>query len=442
MRRRPGCTTPGSCRMPRPSHGRIERAQAAGTSRPRARRLRCRRPDRPGHPRARRCAGSGLRVEPYVPDRTAEGHGLSLAAVARARAAGHGLIITADTGSTSLVEVEAAARGRHRRHRHRPSRPGPGAASRRGPREPAAAGQPLPRSRPVGRRRRLQGGTAAHGRQPGRRPGGAAAGGPGGHRVGRRRRAPDRRDRAIVRLGLRQLDEQPRPGLAALLASAGIERGRPLHGRHRLRAGATHQRHGAGRRPARGGGAAAGHGRGDGERASPSSSKSANRQRRDLTSTALGEARGGAGRATRRSRSSSSSGSGRSASSGSWPAASRRRRAPGPGHLERRDALARLGAQLRRRRPGRRVRRLRRPPGASRRPSRGGRLPRRGRSTSRSFGRASTASPEHQPPADARPSLRHRPRPERECHGPRTLAASWHRWRPPGRRLRSSVSRA
>ena len=51
----------------------------------------------------------GLTVEPYVPDRTGEGHGLSLEAVARARAAGHGLIITADTGSASVAEVAAAA---------------------------------------------------------------------------------------------------------------------------------------------------------------------------------------------------------------------------------------------------------------------------------------------------------------------------------------------
>ncbi len=50
----------------------------------------------------------GLTVEPYVPDRTGEGHGLSMAAVRRAAAAGHGLIITADTGSSSRAEIEAA----------------------------------------------------------------------------------------------------------------------------------------------------------------------------------------------------------------------------------------------------------------------------------------------------------------------------------------------
>ena len=51
----------------------------------------------------------GLRAEPYVPDRTGEGHGLSMAAVEQARLRGTGLIITADTGSSSVAEVAAAA---------------------------------------------------------------------------------------------------------------------------------------------------------------------------------------------------------------------------------------------------------------------------------------------------------------------------------------------
>lgn len=51
----------------------------------------------------------GLDVEPYVPDRSAEGHGLSMAAVERANSAGHRLIVTADTGSSSRAEIGAAA---------------------------------------------------------------------------------------------------------------------------------------------------------------------------------------------------------------------------------------------------------------------------------------------------------------------------------------------
>ena len=50
----------------------------------------------------------GLSVEPYVPDRTGEGHGLSAAAVRHAADAGHRLIVTADTGSTSVGEIAAA----------------------------------------------------------------------------------------------------------------------------------------------------------------------------------------------------------------------------------------------------------------------------------------------------------------------------------------------
>ncbi len=54
----------------------------------------------------------GIAVEPYVPSRQDEGHGLSLAAVERAVATGCGLIITVDTGTSSVAEVAAAvARG-------------------------------------------------------------------------------------------------------------------------------------------------------------------------------------------------------------------------------------------------------------------------------------------------------------------------------------------
>ena len=51
----------------------------------------------------------GLDVVPYVPSRLDEGHGLSMAAVAAATEAGATLIVTVDTGSTSVAEVAAAA---------------------------------------------------------------------------------------------------------------------------------------------------------------------------------------------------------------------------------------------------------------------------------------------------------------------------------------------
>jgi single-stranded-DNA-specific exonuclease len=50
----------------------------------------------------------GVDVEPYVPSRLDEGHGLSLAAVAHAQAIAAALIVTVDCGSTSVAEVAAA----------------------------------------------------------------------------------------------------------------------------------------------------------------------------------------------------------------------------------------------------------------------------------------------------------------------------------------------
>jgi single-stranded-DNA-specific exonuclease len=51
----------------------------------------------------------GLAVEPYVPSRLEEGHGLSLAALDAAVAAGCTVIITVDCGSSSAPEIAAAA---------------------------------------------------------------------------------------------------------------------------------------------------------------------------------------------------------------------------------------------------------------------------------------------------------------------------------------------
>ena len=51
----------------------------------------------------------GIPVEPYVPDRLEEGHGLSLSAIARARELGATLIVTIDCGTTSHAEIAAAA---------------------------------------------------------------------------------------------------------------------------------------------------------------------------------------------------------------------------------------------------------------------------------------------------------------------------------------------
>lgn len=50
----------------------------------------------------------GVDVIPYVPSRLDEGHGLSLAAVEAARSGGARVIVTVDTGSSSVAEVAAA----------------------------------------------------------------------------------------------------------------------------------------------------------------------------------------------------------------------------------------------------------------------------------------------------------------------------------------------
>jgi single-stranded-DNA-specific exonuclease len=51
----------------------------------------------------------GVEAIPYVPSRLDEGHGLSGAAVDAAQAAGASVIVTVDTGSSSVAEVEAAS---------------------------------------------------------------------------------------------------------------------------------------------------------------------------------------------------------------------------------------------------------------------------------------------------------------------------------------------
>jgi single-stranded-DNA-specific exonuclease len=51
----------------------------------------------------------GLDVAPYVPERLADGHGLSLRAIERAVAEGRTLIVTADCGTSSATEIDLAA---------------------------------------------------------------------------------------------------------------------------------------------------------------------------------------------------------------------------------------------------------------------------------------------------------------------------------------------
>ncbi|MEP6638993.1 MAG: single-stranded-DNA-specific exonuclease RecJ [Chloroflexota bacterium] len=53
----------------------------------------------------------GVAVEPYVPSRLEEGHGLSLAAIDAAVAGGSSVIVTVDCGTTSVAEIAAANAG-------------------------------------------------------------------------------------------------------------------------------------------------------------------------------------------------------------------------------------------------------------------------------------------------------------------------------------------
>jgi single-stranded-DNA-specific exonuclease len=165
---------------------------------------------------------AGLRVEPYVPSRQDEGHGLSLRAIASASEQGIPLIVTVDCGSTSVAEV-AAARER-----------GIDVLITDHHRLPAT----LPAALAIVNPHR------ADGTYPDRRLAGSGvafkvaqlvlADEPGGPA-----RALGLADlvtigtvsdvapvlgenRAIARLGLAQMRSAPRPGIAALLARAGI----------------------------------------------------------------------------------------------------------------------------------------------------------------------------------------------------------------------------
>lgn len=164
----------------------------------------------------------GLDVGWHVPAREAEGHGLSGAAVDRAVAEGRSLIITVDTGSSSVAEVAyAAGRGIDvivTDHHHVPATP-PAAVALVNPHR-HGSGYPDARLAGSGVAFKVAQLLLAD------EPGGAAA-------------ALDLADlatigtiadvapiagenRAIARLGLARLRTAPRPGLAALLAAAGI----------------------------------------------------------------------------------------------------------------------------------------------------------------------------------------------------------------------------
>jgi single-stranded-DNA-specific exonuclease len=166
----------------------------------------------------------GLDAEPYAPERLADGHGLSLRAIDRAEAEGRTLILTADCGTSSGPEIEEAARRGIdvlvTDHHHAATWPGAAVAVV----NPQRANSSYPE-------RRLTGAGVAW------KVAQLLLGEPG--RAGLSDAVRELTDlatigtvadvapvlgenRAIARLGLEQLRRGGRPGLAAILARAGI----------------------------------------------------------------------------------------------------------------------------------------------------------------------------------------------------------------------------
>ena len=156
----------------------------------------------------------GVEVIPYVPSRLEEGHGLSSAAVEAARAAGVRVIVTVDTGSSSVAEVaQANAAGIDVliTDHHRVPATLPAAHAIVNPHRADAA---YPERRLAGSGvaftlARLLLGDAALALADLAAIGTVADLAPV---LGE--------NRAIVRLGLERIRSEPRPGIAALLASA------------------------------------------------------------------------------------------------------------------------------------------------------------------------------------------------------------------------------
>lgn len=169
----------------------------------------------------------GLDTQPYVPSRLDEGHGLSLAAVALAAAEGRSLIVTVDCGTTSVAEIAAAA----------------DAGIDVLVTDHHAVPEVLPRAVAIVNAHRPES------RYPDPRLSGAGIAFKLAQALFQEGTHEDRawalgladlacigsvadvvpiagENRAILRLGIGKLTTEPRPGLAALLAAAGVDRRR------------------------------------------------------------------------------------------------------------------------------------------------------------------------------------------------------------------------
>ncbi len=164
----------------------------------------------------------GLDVLPYVPSRLDEGHGLSMSSVDAATAAGVTLIVTVDTGSTSVAEV-AAARERGvdvivTDHHHLPDVP-PAVVALVNPHRADSAypDASLSGSGVAFSVARLLLGELEDAESDALAMADLAAIGTIADVV-----PLLGENRAIVRLGLERMRANPRPGIAALLAAAGV----------------------------------------------------------------------------------------------------------------------------------------------------------------------------------------------------------------------------
>ena len=164
----------------------------------------------------------GLDVLPYVPSRLDEGHGVSMSSVEAAVAAGATLIVTVDTGSTSVAEVAAA---RERRvdvivtdHHHLPDAP-PAVVALVNPHRADSAypDASLSGSGVAFSVARLLLGELEDAEADALAMADLAAIGTVADVV-----PLLGENRAIVRLGLERMRVNPRPGIAALLAGAGV----------------------------------------------------------------------------------------------------------------------------------------------------------------------------------------------------------------------------
>ena len=167
----------------------------------------------------------GLDVATHVPSRVDEGHGLSLQAVAAAREAGRSLLFTVDTGSSSVAEVEAAGRDGIDvivTDHHRVPDVRPAALALVNPQRPEAA---YPDRRLAGSGVALKVAALLLERLAGIPAAVTAADLADLAAIGTVADVAPilGENRSLARLGLERLRTAPRPGIAALLASARVD---------------------------------------------------------------------------------------------------------------------------------------------------------------------------------------------------------------------------